>query len=117
MFIIFFLNYSSEQSYLSLFRCVTQLKVLQASHLPTSSKLVQVSYLLFLLGYCFGRRRCSDEVNPRKQPYKISNQRLRDLGMEFTPAAQALYETVICFQEKGILPVPATATPSPSSLP
>jgi len=53
----------------------------------------------------------------RKQPYRISNQRLRDLGMEFTPAAQALYETVICFQEKGILPVPATATPSPSSLP
>ncbi|XP_025813623.1 cinnamoyl-CoA reductase 1-like isoform X2 [Panicum hallii] len=62
--------------------------------------------------------RCSDEVNPRKQPYKISNHRLRDLGLEFTPAAQALYETVVCFQEKGILPVPATATPSsPPSLP
>nr|CAB3469608.1 unnamed protein product [Digitaria exilis] len=58
--------------------------------------------------------RCSDEVNPRKEPYKISNQRLRDLGLEFTPAAQALYETVICFQEKGILPVPA---PSPSPQP
>nr|CAB3467280.1 unnamed protein product [Digitaria exilis] len=57
---------------------------------------------------------CSDEVNPRKEPYKISNQRLRDLGLEFTPAAQALYETVICFQEKGILPVPA---PSPSPQP
>ncbi|XP_021304639.1 cinnamoyl-CoA reductase 1 isoform X2 [Sorghum bicolor] len=57
--------------------------------------------------------RCSDEVNPRKQPYKISNQKLRDLGLEFTPAAQALYDTVICFQEKGIIPIPAP-TPSPS---
>ncbi|CAN6164830.1 unnamed protein product [Urochloa humidicola] len=58
--------------------------------------------------------RCSDEVNPRKAPYKISNQRLKDLGLEFTPAAQALYETVICFQEKGILPVPApSSTPQP----
>ncbi|TKW19847.1 hypothetical protein SEVIR_4G046000v4 [Setaria viridis] len=60
--------------------------------------------------------RCSDEVNPRKKPYKISNQRLRDLGLEFTPTAQALYETVICFQEKGILPVPAAA-PALSSSP
>jgi len=51
-------------------------------------------------------------VNPRKQPYKISNQKLRDLGLEFTPAAQALYDTVICFQEKGIIPIPAP-TPSP----
>ncbi|KAL6861913.1 hypothetical protein ACP4OV_017613 [Aristida adscensionis] len=55
--------------------------------------------------------RCSDEVNPRKQPYKISNQRLRELGLEFTPAAQCLYETVVSFQEKGILPV----LPTPSS--
>jgi cinnamoyl-CoA reductase len=52
-------------------------------------------------------------VNPRKPLYKVSNQRLRELGMEFTPTAQALYETVICFQEKGILPV----LPPPSSLP
>ncbi|XP_062229999.1 cinnamoyl-CoA reductase 1-like [Phragmites australis] len=58
--------------------------------------------------------RCSDEVNPRKQPYKISNQRLRELGLEFTPAAQALYETVVCFREKGILlPVPAPSSPQP----
>jgi len=48
-------------------------------------------------------------VNPRKAPYKISNQRLRELGLEFTPAAQALYETVICFQDKGVLPVSAVA--------
>jgi cinnamoyl-CoA reductase len=56
-------------------------------------------------------------VNPRKKPYKISNQRLKDLGLEFTPTAQALYETVICFQEKGILPVPAAPAPSPSPQP
>lgn len=60
----------------------------------------------------FLRFRCSDEVNPRKPLYKISNQRLRDLGMEFTPAVQALYETVICFQERGILPV-APQKPAP----
>jgi cinnamoyl-CoA reductase len=53
-------------------------------------------------------------VNPRKQPYKISNQRLRELGLEFTPAAQALYDTVVCFQEKGILPLPVPA-PTPAS--
>jgi cinnamoyl-CoA reductase len=59
--------------------------------------------------------RCSDEVNPRKQPYKISNQRLRDLGVEFTPAAQSLYDTVISFQDKGILPAaPTPAPPAPA---
>ncbi|KQK19267.1 hypothetical protein BRADI_1g47300v3 [Brachypodium distachyon] len=52
-------------------------------------------------------QRCSDEVNPRKKPYKISNQRLRELGLEFRPVAQCLYETVVSFQEKGILPAPA----------
>ncbi|KAM0918424.1 hypothetical protein ACQ4PT_008965 [Festuca glaucescens] len=55
-------------------------------------------------------KRCSDEVNPRKQPYKISNQRLRDLGVEFTPAPECLYDTVVSFQDKGILPA-APATP------
>ncbi|BAF23823.1 cinnamoyl-CoA reductase 1 [Oryza sativa Japonica Group] len=49
--------------------------------------------------------RCSDEKNPRKQPYKMSNQKLRDLGLEFRPASQSLYETVKCLQEKGHLPV------------
>jgi cinnamoyl-CoA reductase len=63
---------------------------------------------------CWRGGRCSDEVNPRKQPYKISNQRLRELGLEFTPAAQALYDTVVCFQEKGILPLPVPA-PTPAS--
>ncbi|KAJ6796081.1 cinnamoyl-CoA reductase 1-like isoform X1 [Iris pallida] len=49
--------------------------------------------------------KCSDEVNPRKQPYKFSNQRLRDLGMEFKPATQSLYDTVKSLQEKGHLPL------------
>jgi cinnamoyl-CoA reductase len=54
-------------------------------------------------------------VNPRKQPYKISNQRLGDLGVEFTPAAQSLYDTVISFQDKGILPAaPTPAPPAPA---
>ncbi|KAF7094146.1 hypothetical protein CFC21_096480 [Triticum aestivum] len=57
--------------------------------------------------------RCSDEVNPRKQPYKMSNQRLRELGLEFTPVAQCLYDTVVSFQEKGVLPAPpAPAQPA-----
>ena len=71
-----------------------------------------ITCINFLFLDCIASRRCSDEVNPRKQPYKISNQKLRDLGLEFTPAAQALYDTVICFQEKGIIPIPAP-TPSP----
>nr|ALG76005.1 cinnamoyl-CoA reductase [Miscanthus sacchariflorus] len=48
--------------------------------------------------------RCSDEVNPRKQPYKLSNQKLRDLGLEFRPVSQSLYDTVKNLQEKGHLP-------------
>lgn len=53
--------------------------------------------------------RCSDEKNPRKQPYKFSNQKLRDLGFEFTPVKQCLYETVKSLQEKGHLPIPKQA--------
>lgn len=44
-------------------------------------------------------------MNPRKQPYKFSNQKLRDLGMEFRPVSQSLYDTVKSLQEKGHLPV------------
>lgn len=80
--------------------------------LPTESLITSVLEL-----HCIACR-CSDEVNPRKQPYKISNQRLRELGLEFTPAAQALHDTVICFQEKGILPIPApTSSSSPEPEP
>ena len=52
--------------------------------------------------YC----RCSDEVNPRAKPYKFTNQKLKDLGLEFTPVKQCLYETVKSLQEKGHLPLP-----------
>ncbi|KAJ8774036.1 hypothetical protein K2173_009467 [Erythroxylum novogranatense] len=38
--------------------------------------------------------KCSDEKNPRTKPYKFTNQKLKDLGMEFTPVKQCLYETV-----------------------
>ncbi|KAG9456302.1 hypothetical protein H6P81_000810 [Aristolochia fimbriata] len=50
--------------------------------------------------------KCSDEVNPRKKPYKFSNQRLKELGLEFTPVKQTLYETVKSLQEKGHLAPP-----------
>ncbi|CAK7336295.1 unnamed protein product [Dovyalis caffra] len=53
--------------------------------------------------------KCSDEKNPRKQPYKFTNQKLKDLGLEFTPVKQCLYETVKCLQEKGHLPIPKQA--------
>ncbi|XP_011034539.1 PREDICTED: cinnamoyl-CoA reductase 2-like isoform X1 [Populus euphratica] len=50
--------------------------------------------------------KCSDEKNPRKQPYKFTNQKIKDLGIEFTPVKQCLYETVKSLQEKGHLPIP-----------
>ncbi|CAA2988725.1 cinnamoyl- reductase 1-like [Olea europaea subsp. europaea] len=49
--------------------------------------------------------KCSDEINPRKKPYKFSNQRLKDLGLDFKPVKQALYDTVKSLQEKGHLQV------------
>lgn len=50
--------------------------------------------------------KCSDEKNPRVKPYIFSNQKLKDLGLEFTPVKQCLYETVRSLQEKGHLPIP-----------
>lgn len=50
--------------------------------------------------------RCSDETKPRAKPYKFTNQKLKDLGLEFTPVKQCLYDTVTSLQEKGHLPVP-----------
>ncbi|CBI38941.3 hypothetical protein VitviT2T_014018 [Vitis vinifera] len=50
--------------------------------------------------------KCSDEVKPRAKPYKFSNQKLRELGLEFIPVKQCLYETVKTLQEKGHVPVP-----------
>lgn len=42
-----------------------------------------------------------EDGKPRVKPWKVSNQKLKDLGLEFTPAKQCLYETVISLQEKG----------------
>ncbi|KAF9615130.1 hypothetical protein IFM89_022082 [Coptis chinensis] len=50
--------------------------------------------------------KCSDVVKPRAKPYKFSNQKLKDLGLKFTPVKQSLYETVRSLQEKGHLPIP-----------
>ncbi|GMN49898.1 hypothetical protein TIFTF001_019065 [Ficus carica] len=50
--------------------------------------------------------KCSDEVKPRAKPYKFTNQKLKDLGLEFTSVKQCLYDTVKSLQEKGHLPVP-----------
>nr|AIX92152.1 cinnamoyl-CoA reductase 1 [Betula platyphylla] len=50
--------------------------------------------------------KCSDEKNPRAKPYKFSNQKLKELGLEFTPVKQCLYETVKSLQEKGVLQIP-----------
>ncbi|KAK6139560.1 hypothetical protein DH2020_026706 [Rehmannia glutinosa] len=53
-----------------------------------------------------GIGRCSDEKNPRKKPYKFSNQKLVELGLKFTPVKQCLYDTVKSLQEKGHLSIP-----------
>eukprot|EP00253_Pinus_taeda_P033101 PITA_33101 len=47
--------------------------------------------------------KCSDEKNPRKQPYKFSNQKLKDLGQSFTPINKCLADTVASLHEKGFL--------------
>ncbi|KAH7547474.1 hypothetical protein FEM48_Zijuj01G0313900 [Ziziphus jujuba var. spinosa] len=57
--------------------------------------------------------KCSDEKNPRKTPYKFSNQKLKDLGLEFTSVKQCLYDTVKSLQEKGHLQIP---TPQENSI-
>ncbi|KAJ0074921.1 hypothetical protein Patl1_34741 [Pistacia atlantica] len=50
--------------------------------------------------------KCSDEKKPRVKPYKFSNKKLKDLGLEFTPAKQCLYDAVKSLQETGHLPIP-----------
>lgn len=50
--------------------------------------------------------KCKDDNKPMVKPYKMSNKKLRDLGLEFTPTKQLLYETVKSLQEKGHLPIP-----------
>ena len=61
--------------------------------------------LTWYLTYMFACR-CSDEKNPRAKPYTFSNQKLKDLGLKFTPVEQSIYDTVKCLQEKGHISVP-----------
>ncbi|OVA15279.1 hypothetical protein BVC80_1331g2 [Macleaya cordata] len=49
---------------------------------------------------------CSDQVKPRVKPYKFSNKRLKDLGLEFISVKQCLNETVKSLQDKGHLSIP-----------
>jgi cinnamoyl-CoA reductase len=50
--------------------------------------------------------RCEDDgAKPMAKPYKFSSQRIKDLGLEFTPLKKSLYEAVVCMQQKGHLPV------------
>ncbi|KAL8126789.1 hypothetical protein AgCh_013903 [Apium graveolens] len=47
--------------------------------------------------------KCSDQVKPRAKPLKFSNQKLKDMGLDFVTVNQCLYETVKSVQEKGHL--------------
>ncbi|KAF3325855.1 cinnamoyl-CoA reductase 2-like protein [Carex littledalei] len=49
--------------------------------------------------------RCKDEKSPRNKGFIFNNQKLKDMGIEFTPVRECLYETVKSLQEKQILPV------------
>ncbi|XP_047078379.1 cinnamoyl-CoA reductase 1-like [Lolium rigidum] len=70
------------------------------------------SRLVQLLGDLFPNyhvtAKCEDDGKPMARPYRFSNQRLRDLGLEFTPIRESLYETVMSLKQKGhlCLPVP-----------
>ncbi|XP_039134470.1 cinnamoyl-CoA reductase 1-like [Dioscorea cayenensis subsp. rotundata] len=61
---------------------------------------------------------CEDKINPRVKPYKFSNQRLQELGLEYTLIKESLYETVKSLKQKGHLPparmcqMPPKITPS-----
>lgn len=47
--------------------------------------------------------KCSDEINPRAQSFKFSNQKLKDLGLSFRPINQCMTETVASLHDKGFL--------------
>lgn len=46
-----------------------------------------------------------DDHRVRGKPFRISNKKTRELGVEFTPMKQCLYDTVLSLQENGRLPV------------
>ncbi|KAH9667448.1 Cinnamoyl-CoA reductase 1 [Citrus sinensis] len=45
-------------------------------------------------------------IPTKAKPYKYSNQKIKDLGLKFTPVRQCLYDSVKSLQEKGHLPIP-----------
>ena len=57
---------------------------------------------------CCWRGRFEDDGKPMVKPYKFSNQRLKDLGLEFTPLRESLYETVLSLQQNGHLLLPTS---------
>ena len=60
--------------------------------------------------------RCQDDGKPMAKAYKFSNQRLRDLGLEFTPLRESLYETVTYLQKNGHVPLLVPVAPKHVSL-
>ncbi|XP_020195504.1 cinnamoyl-CoA reductase 1-like isoform X1 [Aegilops tauschii subsp. strangulata] len=60
--------------------------------------------------------KCEDDGKPMARPYRFSNQRLRDLGLEFTPLRQTLYDTVVSLQQQGHLLLPAVPGPERARL-
>ncbi|KAF6171287.1 hypothetical protein GIB67_036955 [Kingdonia uniflora] len=48
---------------------------------------------------------CVDEVSPKLKPYKFTNQRLKDLGLEFKQVEKGFIDIVKSLQEKGHLPI------------
>ncbi|CAD6219915.1 unnamed protein product [Miscanthus lutarioriparius] len=51
------------------------------------------------------RTQVQGQGEPSGDRIQFTNQRLKDLGMDFVPVLQCLYETVKSLQEKGMLPV------------
>ncbi|XP_044410059.1 cinnamoyl-CoA reductase 1 [Triticum aestivum] len=49
--------------------------------------------------------KCEDDGKPRVREYRFSNQKLGDLGLEFTDVRRSLYKTVICLQHRGHVPI------------
>lgn len=64
----------------------------------------QINFISFFL--LNSKHRCKDEKSPRAKPYKYSNQKIKDLGLKFTPVRQCLYDSVKSLQDKGHLPIP-----------
>ncbi|OEL29636.1 hypothetical protein BAE44_0009345, partial [Dichanthelium oligosanthes] len=62
-------------------------------------------YRVDLLDYKSLCAACKDEDAPKVTPYKFSTQRLKALGVKFTPVKERLHKTIISLQEQGHIPV------------